>query len=629
MSIRILASDFPVKSATIYKSSKAEVVRIFPLELKVGHNTVEIRGLPSTIDTHSVRVSGLGDARLFDVVCKLRNNKSTTCASDSLAETIRTLKAKKSVLESEKKVREHEADILVQYAKSLTGEFVAPVQMSQFLQSFVEQGRKNTEAVSSIDEKITEIDRLLEIEADKSSLKKGTLTGEVHVVVGATAPESIQMQITYIVDHTSWVPTYELHAITENGKPSAKVYLHYRARVTQSTGEDWKDAAITLNTSSNDLSRKTIPKLQQIKIRPQPTWRPASAFNSNNATSLFDKGTTFVSSHLMPQQQQASSLFSVQRGLFGQPNAFGQSNAGSTSAFGAFGGMSSGAQPPQPQAEAVQFPSHESEEIFEEIVLPDGSSTPEASTLVNETPFAISYSVEGKSTIPSDGIEHQVTVAVLPFQSSTSYVTVPRIDPRLFLQCQVKNTSEYRLLPGPVRVILDNTYVSLTHIHDIVTGDTFDCTLGDDATAKVTYARTFKTARSSGGAFAETINTTTYTTKITVHNKHAFAIEDLAVKDVIPMCDDNRVKVVLRKPEVLASAKEGEILDVGTQGLKVRWEAMADGKGGEKEGKFEWKWRVDAGAQATMETQWEVKGPSDITLVETSTSGGLFGQNVA
>lgn len=563
-----------------------------------------------------MRVSGLGDARLFDVVCKFGNNKSTTYASDSLAETIRILKAKKSVLESEKRVREHEADILVQYGKSLTGEFVAPVQMAQFLQSFVEQGRKNTEAVSSIDEKIIEIDRLLEIEVDKSSLRKGTLTGEVHIVVGATAPESIQMQITYIVDHTSWVPTYELHAITENGKPSAKVYLHYRARVTQSTGEDWKDAAITLNTSSNDLSRKTIPTLQQITIRPQPTWRPSTFNNPNN-------GSLFSNKKPMPfpvtQQHQASPLVS----LFGG-GGFGQATPGS-----AFGGRGVAAQLSQPPVEPIQLPPQiESEENFEEIILPEGSPTSEALTSVTETPFAISYSVEGKSTIPSDGIEHQVTVAVLPFQSSTSYVTVPRIDPRLFLQCQVKNTSEYRLLPGPVRVILDNAYVSRTYIHDIVTGDTFDCTLGDDATAKVTYARTSKTARSSGGPFVETINTTTYTAKITVHNKHAFAIEDLTVKDVIPMCDDNRVKVVLRKPEVLASAKEGEIVDVGAQGLKVRWEATVDGKGGEKEGKFEWKWRVDAGAQVTMDTQWEVKGPSDVTLTETSTPRG-FTPNVA
>ncbi|KAK0470322.1 uncharacterized protein EV420DRAFT_1742692 [Desarmillaria tabescens] len=613
MSIRILASDFPVKSATIYKSSKAEVIRTFPLELKAGQNTVEIRGLPSAIDTHSVRVSGLGDARLFDVVCKLGNNNSTPYAPDSPAEIVRNLKAKKSVLESEKRIREHEANILVQYAKTITGEFVAPAQMAQFLQSFVEQGRKNTEAVSSIDEKIVEIDRSLEIEAEKLSLKKGTLTGEVHVAIGATAPESIQMQITYIVDHTSWEPTYELHATTENGKPSAKVYLHYRARVTQSTGEDWKDAAITLNTSSNDLSRKTIPKLQQIKIKPQPLWR-SNTFGSNNGTSLY-KNVLFGSSKASGPSTDAFAPMTMQHQAHPGAALFGQAPA-AQSLFGS-------APPPQPQHEPVQALPDESEEIFEEVVLPDGSTTSEASTLVTETPFAISYSVEGTSTIPSDGVEHQVAVAVLPFQSSTSYVTVPRIDPRLFLQCQVKNTSEYRLLPGPVQVILDNTYVSRTYIHDIVAGDTFDCTLGDDATAKVTYARTFKTTRSSGGAFTETINTITYTTKITVHNKHAFAIEDLIVKDVIPMCDDSRVKVVLRKPEVLASAKEGEILDVGSQGLKVGWEATVDGKGGEKEGKFEWKWRADAGAQVTMETQWDVKGPSDVTLVETSALGGF------
>ncbi len=142
----------------------------------------------------------------------------------------------------------------------------------------------------------------------------------------------------------------------------------------------------------------------------------------------------------MPQQYQASSLAPV----------FGQATAGSTSLFG---GTGLGAQPPQPQVEAVQLPSHEPEEIFEEIVLPDGSTTSEAevSTSVTETPFAISYSVEGKSTIPSDGIEHQVAVAVLPFQSSTSYVTVPRIDPRLFLQVR----------PQPLHIMtLLNTFCS-------------------------------------------------------------------------------------------------------------------------------------------------------------------------
>lgn len=57
--------------------------------------------------------------------------------------------AQKSGLKSEKSIREHEASLLVNYAKTLNGEHVMPDQMVAFLQSFVEQGRKN-QAVNSL-----------------------------------------------------------------------------------------------------------------------------------------------------------------------------------------------------------------------------------------------------------------------------------------------------------------------------------------------------------------------------------------------------------------------------------------------------------------------------------------------
>jgi len=66
----------------------------------------------------------------------------------SLVNNAVTLKVKKQALESEKRVREHEADLLVGYAKTLTGEHVSPAQMGAFLEGFVEQGRKNVVAVS-------------------------------------------------------------------------------------------------------------------------------------------------------------------------------------------------------------------------------------------------------------------------------------------------------------------------------------------------------------------------------------------------------------------------------------------------------------------------------------------------
>ena len=83
----------------------------------------------------------------------------------------------------------------------------------------------------------------------------------------------------------------------------------------------------------------------------------------------------------------------------------------------------------------------------------------------------------------------------------------------------------------------------------------------------------------------------------------------------------------MRKPKGLADAKDGEIVDLKDDGLKVTWEAMIDGKGGEKEGKYEWKWKVGSGAKVNLESEWEVKVPGDVAWVE-SMVPGLFGERV-
>ena len=92
-------------------------------------------------------MSGLGDARLFDVVCTIGTNKASSYEPSSSSEVIRTLLVKKSALESEKAVRETESQLLLKYAQTLSGEHVTPTQMGQFLGSYVDQGRKIVQAV--------------------------------------------------------------------------------------------------------------------------------------------------------------------------------------------------------------------------------------------------------------------------------------------------------------------------------------------------------------------------------------------------------------------------------------------------------------------------------------------------
>ena len=114
---QLAAKDHPIKSVTVFKSSKAEVVRTFSVALKVGllgnrhtfanllfpqagQNKIEIKGLSSSIDTRSVRVSGLGEARLFDVVCTVETPAQN---HDASSEAIRLLQARKLAFESEKR----------------------------------------------------------------------------------------------------------------------------------------------------------------------------------------------------------------------------------------------------------------------------------------------------------------------------------------------------------------------------------------------------------------------------------------------------------------------------------------------------------------------------------------------
>jgi type II secretory pathway pseudopilin PulG len=348
-----------------------------------------------------------------------------------------------------------------------------------------------------------------------------------------------------VVSNATWEPTYELHATTENGKPSNSVALHYRARVTQSTGEDWNDTLLTLSTVTGTTT-KAIPKLRALKLHPL---KAAPAFNnvfqkqsafSNNCMSPFDShdevnfiddlstanvtsgGLFGTANNVAPGASslapgEKASGFQSQQAAFGSSGGFG-SFGNQSQQRPAFGASLFGQQIPQPQQQIQQhfqqqqqqqvqqhFQQQQQQQVQQqsqpsvfgqphqpqpplfgqshstpgpsfyaapsppalapqgppidhtllaqyqaELASADGHPLPddddfenvsspsitgvEPTTVVAETPIAISYSVHGESTIPSDDVVHQVVIAVLPFEATISYISVPRIEPRVYLQ---------------------------------------------------------------------------------------------------------------------------------------------------------------------------------------------------
>ena len=380
-----------------------------------------------------------------------------------------------------------------------------------------------------------------------------------------------------------------------------------------------------------DPSTQAIPILSPNKIRPP--------------RSFFWYGAGPMQGQQQQQQQVPYGNVNVKRKakegveVQGQSNAFGDPAAPG----GLFGATTQQAMPPPPPRPAPAPKQYrrsggtsdaaptedwlDVETDGDEDMGADPMTTlGEPTSVVHESPLALTYHVEGASGVPSDGVPHQVPVAVLPFEAKIMHVTVPKVRPVAYVQATVENTSDYRLLPGSVHAFVDDSFVSKTAIvGDVAPGDVFSCTFGADPATRIRYTRTSRRADDGSvgrerSAFSEQWAATTYRSCMTITNRHPFALRALVLRDGAPVSEDKkRVNVVLRRPEGLAELEQGQELKVGEgSGEKrtVRWSKVVDGKGGKKEGLFEWVAEVGAGEEVTIETEWDIKAPVSLSWVE-------------
>ncbi|KAH9020327.1 hypothetical protein EDB84DRAFT_1441858 [Lactarius hengduanensis] len=680
--IKLNADNYPIKSVTVFKSNKAEVIRVFDVSLQPGQSKIQISHLAGSIDTDSARVSGLGDAQLSDVVCSVgRGIEEIDPLSTS--EVVRKLRAKKDALVQDREALDDISDTMVNYSKTLAGDTVSPDQAGKFFDTLLTRSQTLRTTRVELEEEILQLTRQIDVLSSAEESKQGKSDGEVTVVIVAKQATEIALKLTYLVQNATWSAAYELHATTDAGVPSPSVSLHYRSRITQSTGEDWTDVALTLSTADMNLSTQSIPTLIPTKIRP-----PKGFFDGFRQSTKAPIAPKFpfpppkVAQGLFGQSQQPpSAVFGAAPsvggfGAFGSSQVFGATPVtGLTPVTGAT--LVTGATPVSQQQQLLQQQQQQQGLLGQSNPAPPmfaksatrglfGSAAPEMSetaptpaddgwqavdadttssdepapiaeptAVVHESPLALTYHIEGASRVPSDGIPHQLAVAVLPFSATLQHVAVPKARPVAYLHATVRNTSDYRLLAGPVHAFVDDAFTARTALpRDVALGDTFHCTLGADPATRIRYARTSRRADkppdAAARAFSEQWTSTAFESRTTITNSHPFALRALVLRDAVPVSEDGeRVNVVLRRPAALADLEQGEEVEVGAEDeeeeegeegevrperraaprRKVRWCKSVDGKGGRKEGLFEWVVDVGAGEEVTIETEWDVKTP--------------------
>lgn len=164
--------------------------------------------------TESLRVAGIGQAMLSDVVCITPKSRATRLGHTGKSDELLKLEEEKSLLLGQKRVIDHQANILVHYAHSMTSENVSPDDMFTFLQNFNAMGEQSAQADVTFQRKLRELDSKIEkeindpvAEHDNSHLRNIKVKLTINADEGHMAEISLTYrEICFYINYYGYLP---------------------------------------------------------------------------------------------------------------------------------------------------------------------------------------------------------------------------------------------------------------------------------------------------------------------------------------------------------------------------------------------------------------------------------------
>lgn len=373
----------------------------------------------------------------------------------------------------------------------------------------------------------------------KEHARSGTPVGEA----------TVNLTLTYITTAASWSPRYDLSlsTVTNTG------LLDFSAELINTTSEAWKEAKITLSTSSSSYGGLTdeIPVLLPWHLRLQgqvhrrnddheaalrAPYEITASQKNNHAVQqsekprdqLFGLSQEYIPishtlrNNMAKKYQPTQESYSPKRTLFGGavPQAQTEGLGAASRAFndvassaapasgGLFGNAPTKATMKQLATVAYRKRSRarlesdtEEEGDEEEQDLIDYSdeeleaNDQVATLLVEESVFEESgltttYDLPGLKTLLPRSTKSKHKITRVEFRNiAYSHIIVPKLRAAAFLKARLKNLSKITLMKGDCGLTLDGTFLGHSSIPRCERGEGFTLNLGIDPSVQVTYAK--------------------------------------------------------------------------------------------------------------------------------------------
>jgi TonB-dependent SusC/RagA subfamily outer membrane receptor len=548
------------KAATVYFSG-AEITQSTSVNLPLGTSEIVIKNVADYLNENTVQIAAPKSVTVLSVqfsdnyiseyeldesnpaIKKVQDSvlyvqkelKKIQIDKNSHQQTIEILDKNKEIRGANSGLNVAELMKLVEYYKSKRIELENAV---------VLLAEKETKWRKTLDE----LNNKLEINNQKEEkISEGKLILQVMNEVAG----NVNLDISYITNSASWQPFYDLRA--EN--ITASIDLAYKAKVTQTTGIDWKKVKLTLS-SGNPNQNNIAPLLQawflsygknkEFENRPN-----ASVLASLQGTA---PGLTVISSSGTPGSAKFDGYI---RGA--------SSINGDTDPLIIINGIPSSNQ---------DFKNLDQNNIKSVNVIKDDAAISiygnkgangvvmittknmNDYTTIEEQELNVSFDIDIPYDILSNGKAHSVSLKDIKIPATYKYYAAPKAEKEAFLLAELNDYAKYNLLPGEANIVFEGMYVGKTTINPNQTQDTLNLSLGRDK--KISIKRERITDK-SGTKFLSSYKEQTFTYDITVRNNKKEEI-NMLLKDQYPLSTDKEITVELLDKDGAKANEETGIL---------------------------------------------------------------------
>jgi uncharacterized protein (TIGR02231 family) len=278
---RAQAADLDASSAvdavTVYPDG-ASVTRVITLDLPAGDHSAVLKDFPLMMDSSSLRVEGEAGAKLTIGAIDARPPRAAPPVNlPELDKRIEALKDERANLQGTVDAATARRKFAERFAESSPagiGDKGEARPISEWRAAFAavaEEVASADTAIRDAERKQRELDRqIAQLEQDRAQRPPNKL--EVRIDLAASAATKATLRVTYAVRNARWTPLYDARLDTGAKDRKAALELVRRAEITQSTGEDWSNVALSVSTvrtarggSAPDLNSLIVqyPQLQR------------------------------------------------------------------------------------------------------------------------------------------------------------------------------------------------------------------------------------------------------------------------------------------------------------------------------------------------------------------------------